>query len=298
MEILTTTTFKKMIFETKNIMNNKKDYLNYVNVFPVRDGDTGDNLLKTFNNSRISGKKSLKEFMHELKESLLLSARGNSGVIISQFYKGFCDYLIKQKYVGCNEFAEAINNGCEYAYNAVNNPVEGTMLTVLKGASQGAFKVLDKTESIIDVMIGSFDSAQEYLKKTMNMLPVLKKSGVVDAGGLGVVYMLGAWLRALGIIPEYDPSIENMIVKEQKMTIEKKHCINILLENCSEYEEDVRNVLEKEGDSIQIITSRKYLRIHIHSDNCEKIKNICSAFGKLKEYKTTNMRKQYEKIRN
>lgn len=288
-----------MVFESVNVIESKKDYLNYINVFPVRDADTGNNLYNTLNNAKkIRSVKSLKKFMHELKSVIILSARGNSGVIISQFYKGFCDYLMNYKKIGANEFANAIKEGYAQAYASINKPVEGTMLTVLKGAASGALKVLEKTDSVIDVLLNSFDSAQEYLKKTVNQLPVLKEAGVVDAGGLGVVYILGAWLRSVGVVPEYDKSLDNLILKKQiNRRISEKYCVNLLIKNC-EHKKELTKLLRNFCTSIQTGEERDLLRLHLHTNESERVKSSCSAFGEVLEFKKEDMRIQYETAKN
>ncbi len=297
MEKLEIKDFKNMIYETVNVMELKKEYLNYINVFPVRDGDTGNNLLSTFYTTKaLIEHDSLKKFMSDLKKYLLSNARGNSGVIISQFYKGFCNYLIKCKYSGPKEFAKAIQLGYEQAYASVNNPVEGTMLTVLRGASIGAIQVVEKGESIIDVLMNSFNTAQKALKETINKLPILKDCGVVDAGGLGVLYMLGAWLRAFGIVPKYDPSLNNMIVKEPNTRLSKDYCVNILLKNC-EYVTGVKRVLKDLGDSINLGEEEDLLRIHLHTSDPEGVKSVCSAFGEVIQFEVDDMSEQNEKFR-
>ncbi|MBN1923597.1 MAG: DAK2 domain-containing protein [Nanoarchaeota archaeon] len=297
MERLEVNDFKNMIFETASVIESKKDYLNYINVFPVRDGDTGNNLCYTFNNAKnLKNHDSLKDFLIDLKTYLLSDARGNSGVIMSQFYKGFCDCLIKYKKVGPEEFAKAIKIGCNYAYKAVNNPVEGTMLTVFKGASIGAIKMVKKCENVIDVLLSSFETAQKYLKKTMNRLPVLKDCGVVDAGGLGVIYMMAAWLRAIGVVPKYDSSFDHMIVKEPVNNIKMEYCVNVLLKKC-EHVKGLKEVLGSIGDSIELGEDNNLLRIHMHTNDFDNVKILCSSFGEIVKFEVDNMREQNESIR-
>ncbi|VVB74250.1 DAK2 domain protein [Candidatus Tiddalikarchaeum anstoanum] len=298
MKVLEVNHFKNMINETVKVIEDKKDYLNYINVYPVRDGDTGNNLLSTFKNTRLLNEKAnVKDFLIDLKKLVLTGARGNSGVIISQFYKGFCNHLIGSKNIGTFEFAKAIENGYYQAYNSVSKPAEGTMLSVLKGASIGAIKVLKKSESVIDVLESSFKSAQKYLKKTVKQIPILNKSGVVDAGGLGVVYMLGAWMRAIGVLPKYDPSINNLILKEPLSSgIKNKYCISVLIKDCK-HEKELKDLLNSLGDSLDIGGDINAVKVHIHANDYENVKAVCSAFGELSSFEYDNMMEQNEKIR-
>jgi len=297
MESLSTKDFKRMIMESTSIISAKKEYLNYINVFPVRDSDTGNNLLNTLSNvNSLDDNVSLKKFLKDLKEVLLKGARGNSGVILSQFYKGMCDYLMTCKHVGVEEFARSIDNGYETAYKSINKPVDGSMLSVLKGASIGALSVLEKTENIIDVLLSSFSSAQKYLKDTINKLPVLRDSGVVDTGGLGVVYMLGAWLRSLGVVPDYDKSFEGLKVKElENLRVENdEYCVNVLMSDV-EHLEELKKLLSSAGNSVEIGGDNDLLRIHLHTNDYEFAENLCSGFGKIVSFEKDNMRLQYEK---
>lgn len=297
MQVLTINHFKKMINETKNIIETKMDYLNYINVFPVKDSDTGKNLLSTFKFTKedLNKEQDLKSFLNNLKIILLKGARGNSGVIISQFYKGLCNHLIQYNKIGAVEFAQAIDKGCNAAYTSIKDPVDGTMLTVLKGASNGALKVIKKTDSIKEVLSSSFESAQKHLKETMNKLPVLKEAGVVDAGGLGVVYMLGAWLKGVGIAPKYDSFFEDMKLKKLKNSnVDKTYCVNVLLKNCT-HEEELNQILLEAGNCVKTISEDDYLRVHLHTNNSEIVQELCSNFGKVVNIEIDNMEEQYEK---
>jgi hypothetical protein len=292
MESLEINSLKNMIYETAYVLERKKSYLNYINVFPVKDGDTGSNLIATFNFiKKLAAKKSIKEYLREFNKLMLESAKGNSGVIMSQFYKGFCDYLAEYDNIGVYEFAKGINAGYETALNSINELVEGTMLTVLKGASLGALEVLGHSNSIIDVIKNSFAFAQEQLRQSIDRLPILKKSGVVDAGGLGVVYMLGAWLRAAGIAPKYDSNIEKMKLKNAKQKNKHKYCVNFMMIDCSNLKEMI-GLLKNLGKSIEAGSNDNVSRIHLHTNDYESVKELCGAFGIIKKFRHEEMKNQ------
>ncbi len=289
--------FKSMMIEAVNTLNEKKDYLNYINVFPVRDGDTGNNLFNTLKNSVLIARKSLRSFLKDFKNQLLLNARGNSGVIISQFFKGFSDCLIKVNEVGVREFAEAIEEGFKSAYQSVSKPVEGTMLTVLKGASIGAKTALNKAHSIKDVLLNSFNKAKEYLKQTVNQLPILENSGVVDSGGLGIIYLLNAWLKALGVKLLIDKELEQLKVINLNKGVNKSYCVNVLISDCTQ-ENALKELLNKLGDSLIIAKEDNLIRVHMHSDDYQSVKIICESLGKIKKFSFDDLKEEYERITN
>ena len=214
-------TLKKMVISaTKNLEHTKED-LNAINVFPIPDGDTGVNMFLTmrtvveqFNDVEPS---SVREAAELLTKGSFMGAKGNSGVIISQFFQGFCAEIEEYDEVTVKEFAKALQTGSEWAYEAVLNPAEGTILTVIKDTANKAREVVDGNGGWPEMIIESYKEAVSSLENTPNLLPVLKEAGVVDAGAKGFVNVWLGWcfqlMDSLGIKIAH---IEEEFAKMQK----------------------------------------------------------------------------------
>ena len=195
MNTLNGTLYKQLILNGLNNLSIHCKEVNDLNVFPVPDGDTGTNMLMTLQNgySAISGvdKTNLSEIAMLFSKSAVLGARGNSGVILSQFLKGICNYFSDYEEVGAIQFIHALEKGVEYAYKAVAIPVEGTMLTVMREATEYVAKCIQGEKiATIDQIISLFiNQAKVSLENTPNLLHVLKSAGVIDSGGAGLIYI-------------------------------------------------------------------------------------------------------------
>ncbi|MHA1867965.1 MAG: DAK2 domain-containing protein [Candidatus Heimdallarchaeaceae archaeon] len=194
-------TLKKMMITAADNLERTKEEINAINVFPVPDGDTGVNLFLTVRSVieqfTDDNAKSVAEAAQLISKGSFLGAKGNSGVIISQFFQGFSSSIEEHEEIGIKEFAEALQEGKEWAYDAVMNPQEGTMLTVIKDTADKAREIAENGGDWVEMISGTYLTAVESLKETPNLLPVLKEAGVVDAGAKGFVNIWLGWCFVL-----------------------------------------------------------------------------------------------------
>ncbi len=284
---LTEEQLRLMIINSIDELRRKKDYLNKINVYPVRDGDTGDNLLRTLKPL----KKIKNNFITRAVNELLINAKGNSGVIISQFYNGFLTKLSKKK-ITARDVVKALKSGYNKAYQSISKPIEGTIITVLRGALDGARSALRKTKSVTEVIMSAYNNSRKALISGASKLTELRVNGVVDAGGLGFIYMLKGWLRTLGVNVELGEE-DSLEVKGESKAPTEQYCVNILLSDC-EYEEELKDLLTQVSSEVKIARSKELLRIHAHTNNPSEIKELVSAFGRVIKEEIDDMRKQYE----
>ncbi len=308
----------KMIQLGANNLSNHKDIINKLNVFPVPDGDTGTNM----NLSMSSGVKELNErksadlpiILSSFIRGLLMGARGNSGVILSQLFRGFSESLQEEKEISSKAFANALNNGVKVAYQSVTNPVEGTILTVAKDAATKAIELADEEEDIIKLLDAVVSEAKQSLERTPELLPILKEVGVVDSGGKGLVVIYEGFLAAVkgDELPKAESEIdmEKMIHIEHERSaqsfisadsIEYGYCTEFFVEineqNMSEFDENkFRNQLSEYGDSLLVAADNNMVKVHIHTEFPGKVMNHAQTFGELVNIDIENMRKQHESI--
>lgn len=201
------TILKKMMVAAAQNLEMTKEEINAINVFPIPDGDTGVNLFLTVRKvvEELDGASpsSVQEAAQLISKGSFLGAKGNSGVIISQFFQGFSAEIEEYDEVGIEEFAKALKTGCEWAYDAVMNPAEGTILTVIRETAEKAEEVVTNGGGWTEMIIETYNAALESLENTPNLLPVLKEAGVVDAGAKGFVQVWLGWcfqlMDSLGI---------------------------------------------------------------------------------------------------
>lgn len=317
--LLTGKMLKKMIELAQKHLLNNKEKINDLNVFPVPDGDTGTNMSLTMT----SGLKEVNEITNDnvsevaaaFSKGLLMGARGNSGVILSQIFRGFNKGLEKKETVSSVELAKAFENGVTMAYQAVTNPVEGTILTVVKDAAEIA-KQADETTEIIDLMTLITKEAQKSLNHTPELLPVLKEVGVVDSGGKGLLVIYEGFLAALKgeditsndeevefeaeIKNEHEQSIQSYI---DVGSIEHGYCTEFMVDINEDIlktdkfdEQNYRRELEGYGDSLLVAADEGIVKVHIHTETPGDVMSFSQKFGDLMNIDIENMRKQYEAI--
>ncbi|MCC2251902.1 DAK2 domain-containing protein [Virgibacillus sp. AGTR] len=302
-----------------NLSNNAKK-IDALNVFPVPDGDTGTNMNLTITSGANEVKKLTSDSVSEVAEAfakgLLMGARGNSGVILSQIFRGFSKGLEKKEAVTTMELAKAFESGVSTAYNAVMKPVEGTILTVAKDAGNQAVSVAEKEQDIIQLMEQIVAEAKASLKRTPDLLPVLKEVGVVDSGGQGLLTIYEGFLAALKgeELPE-DPSDINMDeminAEHHKVTqdfmdtedIEFGYCTEFMVkfeeDKLNEYpfdEEAFRNDLSEHGDSLLVVSDDELVKVHIHAEYPGHCLTMGQRYGSLINMKIENMREQHTAI--
>ena len=299
----------------RNLAKNAEK-INSLNVFPVPDGDTGTNM----NLSMSSGAKetaantveNIGELGKSFSKGLLMGARGNSGVILSQLFRGMSQYIVDKKEIDSKEFAAAIQNGVSIAYKAIIKPVEGTILTVAREAAEAGVKKAESTTSVIEVMEAIYAEAQESLKRTPDLLPILKEVGVVDSGGQGLVCVYQGFVAALK-----GEEIDGLDVVETNivdMQFEDNHDMDFMSPEdivygfCTEFtvrldkdkkefnEDQFRKDMSEFGDSLLVISDSEYVKIHVHTETPGNVFNYGQQYGELIKIKSDNMREQHREV--
>lgn len=300
---------------SKNLAKNAEK-INALNVFPVPDGDTGTNMNLSMSSGAKETAANVVENIGELGKSfskgLLMGARGNSGVILSQLFRGMSQYIADKKEVNAKEFAEAIQNGVSIAYKAIIKPVEGTILTVAREAAEAGLKAAENTTSVVEVMEAIYAEAQASLKRTPELLPILKEVGVVDSGGQGLVCVYQGFVAALkGEKIEGLEAVETNVVD---MQFEDNHDMDfmnpedIVYGFCTEFtvrldkekkefnEDKFREDMSKFGDSLLVISDSEFVKIHVHTENPGDVFNYGQQYGELIKIKSDNMREQHREV--
>ena len=300
---------------SKNLAKNAEK-INSLNVFPVPDGDTGTNMNLSMSSGAKETAANVVENIGELGKSfskgLLMGARGNSGVILSQLFRGMSQHIADKKEVNAKEFAEAIQNGVSIAYKAIIKPVEGTILTVAREAAEAGLKAAENSDSVVEVMEAIYAEAQASLKRTPDLLPILKEVGVVDSGGQGLVCVYQGFVAALkGEKIEGLESVETNVVD---MQFEDDHDMDfvspedIVYGFCTEFtvrldkekkdfnEDKFREDMSKFGDSLLVISDSEYVKIHVHTETPGDVFNYGQQYGELIKIKSDNMREQHREV--
>nr|WP_242586791.1 DAK2 domain-containing protein [Enterococcus sp. DIV0869a] len=299
------------------------EYVNSLNVFPVPDGDTGTNM----NLSMTSGAKAVADSRSEkvgelttiLSKGLLMGARGNSGVILSQLFRGFSKQIPDVETLNAKDLAAAFTHGVETAYKAVMKPVEGTILTVSREAARSGERKAKETDDCIEVMEAVVKGAKRALAKTPDLLPVLKEVGVVDSGGQGLLFIYEGFLEALSgeflATEVYEPSpgeMDEMVNAEHHRgvsghvateDIKFGYCTEIMVQIGegptvdSDFDyETFRNYLNELGDSLLVVNDDEIIKVHVHTEHPGEVMNYGQKFGSLVKIKVDNMRLQHETL--
>lgn len=313
MQKLNGASYKGMIdYGARNLVKNCNT-INQLNVFPVPDGDTGTNMVTTI----VKGLQSVDENVVDLDtvsqkiaSSVIFGARGNSGVIVSQFIKGLSEVFIGSEYADAALLVSALERGVACAYDAVATPVEGTMLTVVKDATNAVKAQLRSNHSINDVIAMFIKYAKVSLDHTPELLPALKEAGVVDSGGAGIVYFFegmqkylnGESLEAFEAAPETQQQADYSTFHPDS-TFDYGYCTELLIQllNCKEpfVFESFRSTLMGMGDSVVALQDGDKVRIHIHTKTPEEVFAFCHRYGEFLNLKVENMTVQHtETVKN
>lgn len=306
--VLTDVELKEMFANGYRSLCRAEKQINDLNVFPIPDGDTGTNMVKTLGGGVFSaslGNGTMSEFMNSFSRAVLFNARGNSGVILSQFIRGFASGCDDNEILDINGFCNAFSAGVEKAYAAVIEPVEGTMLTVIREAAEA----LNKAEGITnfhEALAFIIDEMKVSLKHTPDKLPVLKEAGVVDSGGLGIIYIFeGMKAYIEGDIIETDDAPDIYISSlgstfGPDSVLEYGYCTEFILQlmnyktNIAEFtRDDVVAFLETIGDSIVAVQDEDILKVHVHTFEPEKALAYARRFGEFVSVKIENMSIQH-----
>ncbi len=308
--------FAEMVEAGSRHLSQNAEYVDSLNVFPVPDGDTGTNM----NLSMTSGAKETAAHKTEnigntaqaLSKGLLMGARGNSGVILSQLFRGFGKAVEKEDTLDSIKFAQALKHGVDTAYKAVMKPVEGTILTVARVAAEKAVEVAEHEQDIRVVMEETLTAAKEALAQTPEMLPVLKEVGVVDSGGQGLVFVYEGFTAVLKgeEIPTATvvESLDDLVNAEHHKAQDFMDTSEIVYGYCTEFmvrfeegkkpfeEESFRNDMSKFGDSLLVISDDEVVKIHVHSETPGEVISYGHQYGSLVKIKVDNMRLQHTAI--
>ena len=309
-------TFRKMIVAGAGLLEQNKKYVDSLNVFPVPDGDTGTNMFLTMKSAVNEVSKCINNNMDSLSEAFakgaLKGARGNSGVITSQIFKGFCSETAKCSEITTKIFARAMQEGANIAYKAVTKPKEGTILTVIRVMAENAVNVAKKCDDFEVFLKKVLDTGEEILKQTPEMLPVLKKAGVVDAGGRGIIVIFTGFYKLLIGEENFELSFED---EKKPQTVDDviadiNNLGDIQFGYCTEYmiinmkkkttEADIDKLREKLmaiGDSVICIGDLSLVKVHVHSNEPNKALEYALELGELYNLKIENMLEQNRELK-
>ncbi|WGF85926.1 DAK2 domain-containing protein [Lactiplantibacillus plantarum] len=320
---ITNLEFGKMVQAASQKLNQRAEFINSLNVFPVPDGDTGTNMSL----SMASGAKYEREetstkvgdLASALAKGLLMGARGNSGVILSQIFRGFSKAVADKESLTANDLAAALAAGAQTAYKAVMKPTEGTILTIIRKAAGAGKEAVKTTDDICEVMDAVVTAAEAALKSTPDLLPVLKQVGVVDSGGQGLTFVLEAFSDSLSgkvdesqdYVPD-DAEMDSMIDAAHHQSVQGQldpndikygYCTEImvrigdgkLVDHKFDYD-TFYEYLAKLGDSLLVINDDEIVKVHVHTEHPGDVMTWGQRFGALIKVKVDNMRLQQETI--
>ncbi len=316
--------FRDMVRVATHRLGRNAEFINSLNVFPVPDGDTGTNMNLTIESGAKAVSENPSNSVGDLTESLakgmLMGARGNSGVISSQLFRGVYKATQGMQTLNAQELANAFSNGVATAYKAVMKPVEGTILTVARVAAQEGANKANETDDVEEVMKAIVEGAKAALKTTPDLLPVLKQVGVVDSGGQGLLFIYEGFLEGLlgedfadryqpdeGEMDEMINAMHHQSVQSQLATqdIDHGYCTEIMVDLTADIPdkkpfnlEEFRDHLSKLGDSLLAVSDDEVAKVHIHTERPGAIFEYGSQFGQLGKIKIDNMRIQHETIVN
>ncbi|MGF9799276.1 DAK2 domain-containing protein [Brevibacillus agri] len=318
--------FSRMVYLGANLLSANVRVVDGLNVFPVPDGDTGTNMNLTFSSGvdELRRKESprVADSAAALAKGLLMGARGNSGVILSQLFRGFSKAVNGKDEVNARQFADALKSGVDAAYQAVMKPVEGTILTVAREAAEMAVRAARTSDDIVSVMEKTYEQAQATLLRTPEMLPVLKEVGVVDSGGQGLLFIYEGFLRALRgeeqieseehAKPSVSPEELDKLISEQHNAQVHMKTEDIKHGYCTEFMVHVahstephkkpfsevlfRGHLDTMGDSLLVVSDDEIVKVHIHAEHPGSVLQYAQQFGSLHRIKIENMREQHANI--
>lgn len=304
--------FKKMVINGAINLKNDLKEIDDLNVFPVPDGDTGTNMSMTMMSGvrdiQNSDTISISEISKTLSRGLLMGARGNSGVILSQFFRGIYTGMenIKGSSATVNEFIDCLVSGYKVAYKAVMTPVEGTILTVMREAGEKINETRNDFSDIESVLVKYVEYAEVSLANTPNILPVLKDAGVVDSGGAGFLKVVKGMLMALQGITLEITSTEAATNQSAQANFDSKdikfvYCTEfiLILNKPNEFQEsDLRSPLSIIGDSLVLVKDEDLCKVHVHTNNPGRALNMAQRHGEFKTIKIENMRLQHTELLN
>lgn len=299
---------RDMFVSGANNLQNNKDLVDKLNVFPVPDGDTGTNMSLTISYamkelSKVEGD-DITSIGKALSKGSLMGARGNSGVILSQIIRGFAKAIEGKENLSTQELAKAFKNGSDTAYKAVIKPIEGTILTVVRESGEYAVQACKKEKDLIKFLELVIKEANESLNRTPNLLKALKEAGVVDSGGKGLVLIYEGMLSSLrgNSIQVQDSSASNVSTIEisnnqiNPEDIKFGYCTEFILESNSISDTEIRDIMMKYGDSLAVVGDEGVIKVHVHTNDPGLVLQDALKHGQLVTIKIENMRVQHENL--
>ena len=310
-------TFRKMIIASASLLDENKSFVDSLNVFPVPDGDTGTNMSLTLKSATNEVNNCVNNTIESLSEAwskgALKGARGNSGVITSQILRGMCSVFCKQNTITTKIFAKALVEGCNVAYKAVTKPKEGTMLTIIKALADAAVASSKKTANFEDFFYEILEKGEDVLAQTPEMLPVLKKAGVVDAGGRGLIFVFTGFLRVAmndetlvlkmkDSAYDYAKITEVHVNLEELAEIEFGYCTEFMIVNINKKttEADIEKLKDKLmaiGDSVVCVGDLQLVKVHVHTNEPNLALGYALELGEIDKIKIENMREQNRELK-
>ena len=290
-------------------LEHNRDEVDQLNVFPVPDGDTGTNMYLTLLSAVKEGEKnnsaSLGKAAKAISMGSLMGARGNSGVILSQIFRGFAKVLEGKETANAVDLAVALRSGADTAYKAVMKPVEGTILTVIREIARACEQEAQSGSDILAVLLVGVEEGYRTLEKTPSMLPILKEAGVVDAGGRGLLFFLEGVIEGLAADKEIQldsykektVSGRKEIIKED-IVLDFQYCTEMLIKGQDLNPEDIKDHLRPLGDSMLVVGEEDIVKVHIHSNHPGKVLETALKFGQLSDIKINNMLEEVHENRN
>ncbi|BDH61101.1 phosphatase [Lysinibacillus sp. PLM2] len=307
--------FAEMVQMGAHHLSQNANFVDSLNVFPVPDGDTGTNMNLSMTSgakeTQVNAQAHIGKTAQSLAKGLLMGARGNSGVILSQLFRGFGKFIEKENEIDAKSFAGAFQAGVDTAYKAVMKPVEGTILTVAREAAAKAVEVAENETNVIFIMETVVKEARLSLDRTPDLLPVLKEVGVVDSGGQGLLFIYEGFLASLKgeALPEKsNASIDDMISAEHHRAQDFMSTEDIVFGYCTEimvrlekekdpYDEtSFREELNTMGDSLLVVSDDEIAKVHIHTETPGLVLSAGQKYGSLIKIKVDNMREQHTAI--
>lgn len=305
---------RKMLLSATKLLDANKEYVDQLNVFPVPDGDTGTNMSLTMMSVAKEVTNCVSNNIHDIANAAakgaLRGARGNSGVILSQIIKGIADTLASENAINPKIFAKALQNGTQVAYKAVTKPKEGTILTVVRGMGEAASTFAKKSTGIEEFFVHIIEAAESTLKTTPELLPVLKKAGVVDAGGRGLIIIFNGFQSAIlgkedSIALEFNDTIVDGVEFGKQFHIDYVDLADIEFGYCTEFFvinldkkttiadiDRFRDNLMDIGDCVLVIGDLELVKVHVHTNDPGKALSLALKLGEVDKIKIENMFEQ------
>lgn len=297
---------KDMFVSGANNLQNHKDLVDKLNVFPVPDGDTGTNMSLTISYAMKELAKvennNITDIGKSLSKGSLMGARGNSGVILSQIIRGFSKSIEGKEQLTTEDLAKAFKNGSDTAYKAVIKPIEGTILTVVRESGEYAIKASKKEKDLVKFLEMVIDEANKSLERTPELLKNLKEAGVVDSGGKGLVLIYEGMYEALKGNPIKAKDLNYSNVQEVKQAgtaintedIKFCYCTEFILESNSISDTEIRDIMLKYGDSLAVVGDEGIIKVHVHTNDPGLVLQDALKYGQLVTIKIENMKLQHE----